>query len=381
MLRIILKTAFLLAIVPVAYSYVPSKVSLGLLRKVGCNVHHNHRYDCSRDHQMRLEAGKIDPISVRERMRQGRVGQLSSSNDNSPIRSEVKAQDSSQLKQPSGSRSIPVQERLRRSVRVQPRRVNEQGLAAEAGAVVYQDSNLTQALKVGGRVSPIEVRERMKRARQLQNLSKEKKNLNEDNGLESEDGDLERLDMKREQTVAEKQETTDEVKLMEDPLPEENTNLNEDDGLESEDDDLERLEMKREQTVAEKQETTDEVKLMEDPLPEENEDHSMELEEDNCGTLDMKQQSETNEDKLTDENEHMENNDVVIDFIPSNIIEQEPEPCISQDTYVDADEDMSEEERNFSILVNLGMVEVHDDPDSPDYDDSMDEEFCEEYNN
>ena len=40
---------------------------------------------------------------------------------------------------------------------------------------------------------------------------------------------------------------------------------------------------------------------------------------------------------------------------------------------------MSEEDRNFSILVDLGMINVHSDPDTSDYDASFDEEYCVEY--
>ena len=40
---------------------------------------------------------------------------------------------------------------------------------------------------------------------------------------------------------------------------------------------------------------------------------------------------------------------------------------------------MEEEERNFSILVDLGIITVHQDPDEKGYDSSKDDEFCAEY--
>ena len=40
---------------------------------------------------------------------------------------------------------------------------------------------------------------------------------------------------------------------------------------------------------------------------------------------------------------------------------------------------MTEEERAFSILADLNMVSIHADPDDPEYDDTRDDDFCDDY--
>lgn len=69
----------------------------------------------------------------------------------------------------------------------------------------------------------------------------------------------------------------------------------------------------------------------------------------------------------------------------------EPEPVVEEDkaekpvaedpspgTAAEKDySSMDEEERAFNVLVDLGMVDLTPDPDSPDYDSSKDDEIAE----
>lgn len=56
--------------------------------------------------------------------------------------------------------------------------------------------------------------------------------------------------------------------------------------------------------------------------------------------------------------------------------EPEPEPIVDLAAKYAG---MKEEERAYNICVDLGLVQTTPDPDSPDYDSSKDDEFCDGY--
>jgi len=58
--------------------------------------------------------------------------------------------------------------------------------------------------------------------------------------------------------------------------------------------------------------------------------------------------------------------------------EPEPEPIVDLAAKYAG---MNEEERAYNICVDLGLVQTIPDPDSPDYDSSKDDDFCDDYDN
>lgn len=66
-----------------------------------------------------------------------------------------------------------------------------------------------------------------------------------------------------------------------------------------------------------------------------------------------------------------------VEKVKEEIIEEEVEE--DDETRAARYASMSEADRNFAILVDLGMITIHQDPDGEGYDDSADDEFCPEY--
>ena len=76
--------------------------------------------------------------------------------------------------------AVSVRERLQRSVRSAPKRIKDQALAAEVGAVVYQENEKQAGVMIGGKLNPAHVREKMRNRSQPQGNNEESIDLNED---------------------------------------------------------------------------------------------------------------------------------------------------------------------------------------------------------
>ena len=87
--------------------------------------------------------------------------------------------------------------------------------------------------------------------------------------------------------------------------------------------------------------------------------------------------------------EEAEVNDPEPEEVVEEVVETEVEKVKEEISEEEVEEDdetraaryasMSEADRNFAILVDLGMITIHQDPDGEGYDDSADDEFCPEY--